>query len=149
MIDRWPENVLFANLSKISSALPELEMLLWKWELGTTCWKTLTDKDFEKIHLEHNEKLESATDGNSTHRKKYKSIETIKDTDKENDKEEEEDTPHQPSDSTSNTTPTPHVPGSTQFSNDSDTLALSHPNFNIPPFDDSTFNSSTSNRPSL
>ncbi|KAG1843422.1 hypothetical protein C8R48DRAFT_618900, partial [Suillus tomentosus] len=169
VIDGWPESVPFANLSKVSSALPELEMLLRKWELGTTHWKTLTDEDFEKIHLEHNEKLESgeiedtrrrirsdkgkkrkrpaATDGNSTSRKKYKSVETIEDTDKENDEEEEEDTPHQPSDSTSNTTPTPHVPGSTQSSNESDALALSHPNFDIPPFDDSIFNDSTSNGP--
>ncbi|KAG1787786.1 uncharacterized protein HD556DRAFT_1246258 [Suillus plorans] len=68
VIEGWPENVPFANLSKVSSALPELEMLLRKWELGTTHWKTLTDKDFEKIHLEHNEKLESG-EIEDTHRR--------------------------------------------------------------------------------
>lgn len=59
MVDGWPDNVPFANLSKVSSALPELERLLRKWESGTTHWKTLTDDEFEKIHQEHNAKLDS------------------------------------------------------------------------------------------
>ncbi|KAG1774227.1 hypothetical protein EV702DRAFT_974941 [Suillus placidus] len=168
MIEGWPENVPFANLSKVSSALPELEMLLRKWELGTAHWKILTDEDFEKMCLEHNEKLESgeiedtrrrprsdtgskckrpaATDGNSTRRKKYKSKETIEDSDNENgeeeeeEEEEEEDTPdHQLSNGTSDTTPTPHVPGSA--------LTLSRPNSDNLPFTESTFNGSTSDGP--
>ncbi|KAG2343956.1 hypothetical protein BDR05DRAFT_866116, partial [Suillus weaverae] len=42
MVDGWPNNVPSANLSQVSSALPELERLLCKWESGTTHWKTLT-----------------------------------------------------------------------------------------------------------
>ncbi|KAG1720619.1 uncharacterized protein EDB91DRAFT_1064769, partial [Suillus paluster] len=161
VIEGWPKNIPFANLSKVSSALPELEMLLRKWELGTTHWKVLTDEDFKKICLEHNKKLESgeikdtcqrprsdkgskckrpaATDENSTCRKKYKSKETIEDSDNENGEEEEDDTPdHRPSDGTSDTTPTPHVPGSA--------LTLSHPNSNNLPLNDSS-NGSTSDVP--
>ncbi|KAG2751292.1 hypothetical protein P692DRAFT_20817536 [Suillus brevipes Sb2] len=59
MVDGWPDNIPFANLSKVSSALPELERLLCKWESGLTRWKTLTDDEFEKIHREHNVKLDS------------------------------------------------------------------------------------------
>ncbi|KAG2741539.1 hypothetical protein P692DRAFT_20750831 [Suillus brevipes Sb2] len=59
MIEGWPKHIPFVNLSKVSSALPELEMLLRKWELGTTHWKVLTDADFEKVRLECSEMLES------------------------------------------------------------------------------------------
>ncbi|KAG0705574.1 hypothetical protein DFH29DRAFT_799878 [Suillus ampliporus] len=57
-IEGWPDNVPFANLSQVSSALPELNRLLWKWDSGATRWKTLTDKEFDKILQEHNDQLD-------------------------------------------------------------------------------------------
>jgi len=110
MIEGWPDSVPFGNLSTVSSALPALEMLLRKWELGTIHWKTLSDEEFETVRREHEEKLESgeiedrhrrtrsdkgtkrktptqASDGNLARRKKYKSVETVEDSDEENNDE--------------------------------------------------------------
>ena len=107
MIEGWPDSVPFGNLSSVSSALPALETLLRKWESGTTHWKTLSEEDFETVRQEHEEKLKSgeveerhrrtrsdkgtkrkrpaASDGNLARRKKYKSTETVEDSDKEKD----------------------------------------------------------------
>ncbi|KAG1752342.1 uncharacterized protein EDB91DRAFT_1243121 [Suillus paluster] len=148
MIEGWPDNVPFANLSQVSSALPELNRLLRKWESGATRWKTLTDEEFDKILHEHNDQLNhgeindhrrrtrsdkgkkrkkpAATDHYSRG-KKYKSVDTIEESDKENGAEEEDNeedearckspapSPHQLPDTTT-TTPMPHVPGDTHVS---------------------------------
>ncbi|KAG1719213.1 hypothetical protein EDB19DRAFT_1585549, partial [Suillus lakei] len=45
VIEGWPNNIPFANLSKASSAIPDLEMLLRKWESGTTYWKAIDDAE--------------------------------------------------------------------------------------------------------
>ncbi|KAG2337985.1 hypothetical protein BDR05DRAFT_1004606 [Suillus weaverae] len=90
----WPDNIPFVNLSKASSALPELQKLFDMCETGITHWKTLTDEEFAKLREECNAKLKrkkcerpttTINDGNATRRKKYKSMETIEDSDKEND----------------------------------------------------------------
>ncbi|KAG1775790.1 hypothetical protein EV702DRAFT_937025, partial [Suillus placidus] len=108
MIVGWPDNITLVNLSKVSSALPELERLFDLWDTHITCWKTLTDEEFAKMCQECNEKLKSgeiedirrrtrsdkgmkrkrpaatnSNDGNTARRKKYKSAETIEDSDKE------------------------------------------------------------------
>ncbi|KAF8347284.1 hypothetical protein F5887DRAFT_1072796 [Amanita rubescens] len=49
MIEGWPDSVPFKNLSEASSALPELKMLLGRWEDGRTYWKQLTDEEAEHI----------------------------------------------------------------------------------------------------
>lgn len=49
MIEGWPDSVPFKNLSEASSALPELKMLLERWEDGRTYWKQLTDEEAEHI----------------------------------------------------------------------------------------------------
>jgi hypothetical protein len=135
----WPDNIPFVNLSQASSALPELQKLFDMWETGITHWKTLTDEEFAKLHEERNAKLKSGeisettrrtrsdrgkkrerptttiNDGNATRRKKYKSMETIEDSDKENDDADiGEDNgssapPHQPSNAT------PDIGGSSEL----------------------------------
>jgi len=38
-IEGWPDSIPFKNLSEASSSLPELKMLLERWEDGRTRWK--------------------------------------------------------------------------------------------------------------
>ncbi|KAG1786106.1 uncharacterized protein HD556DRAFT_1450089 [Suillus plorans] len=145
MIEGWPDNVPFANLSQASSALPELDRLLRLWNSGATCWKTLTGKEFEKIPKEHNAKLDcgeiedhsrqtrsdkgkkrtksAATDCNLHGRhKKYKSADTVKDS--EHDPEEGDNDEHEarsqsstpPPYATSNASSAPCVSGNTTHS---------------------------------
>ncbi|KAG0693654.1 hypothetical protein DFH29DRAFT_1007060 [Suillus ampliporus] len=158
--DRWdgPTTIPFVNLSKVSSALPELERLFHLWDTCITFWKTLTDDEFAKICQEHNEKLKSgeiedihrrtrsdkgmehkrlaatnSNDRNTAQCKKFKSAETIEDSDEDDNEDNGEDnggettpppSPHQLSNA--NTTPnltfepsvttpnfsTPHAAGS-------------------------------------
>ena len=103
VIEGWPDNFPFANLSAVSRGLPELENLLRKWRSGAIFWKHLTLEEFERLQKEHEEKINSGDiverrrrprsdkgkkrrrEGNdeSGHRKKlHKSAETV-DTDSE------------------------------------------------------------------
>ncbi|KAG2335386.1 hypothetical protein BDR05DRAFT_954112 [Suillus weaverae] len=95
----WKNGWPFTNLSQVSSVLPDLQMLCNRWDDGTTYWRSLSDKEFKKLHLEHEEKLKSgaiidchrctqsdkgtkhrsAVTPATTHHKQYKSSETIKD----------------------------------------------------------------------
>ncbi|KAG2151061.1 uncharacterized protein EDB93DRAFT_1083771 [Suillus bovinus] len=59
VIKGWPENIPFVNLSTVSSALPDLEMLLDKWETGEIHWKHLDEDKYEKLCQEHREKVSS------------------------------------------------------------------------------------------
>ncbi|KAG1845222.1 hypothetical protein C8R48DRAFT_554198, partial [Suillus tomentosus] len=59
VVEGWPEKIPFTNLSQVSSALPDLQMLLRKWESGATYWKSLSDEEFEELRKEREEKLES------------------------------------------------------------------------------------------
>lgn len=100
IIEGWPTNIPFVNLSKVSSALPELESLLRKWQAGTIRWRQVDNEEFQQLLDEHNAKLENgeliehhhctrsdkgrkrarSTDrsGESTRRKKtHKSTETV------------------------------------------------------------------------
>ncbi|KAI6013403.1 hypothetical protein BKA83DRAFT_4063243 [Pisolithus microcarpus] len=58
-IEGWPDRIPFTNLSTISSALPDLEMLLRKWEAGSTFWKLLNNQDYEVLCRECDAKLNS------------------------------------------------------------------------------------------
>ncbi|KAG1899557.1 uncharacterized protein F5891DRAFT_953738 [Suillus fuscotomentosus] len=59
VVEGWPNNIPFTNLSKVSSAIPDLEMLLRKWESGATYWKAIDDIEFERLRRERDEGLES------------------------------------------------------------------------------------------
>lgn len=101
-IEGWPDNIPFANLSQVSSARPDLEMLYSKWESKQIKWKVLTDEEFEELYskrqgqidrgeiIDHRRRTRSdkgkkrkglAAATNPNHRKKYKSSETIEDND--------------------------------------------------------------------
>jgi hypothetical protein len=99
VVEGWLDQIPFTNLSQVSSALPDLQMLCNRWDDGTTYWKSLSDEEFEKLRLEHEEKLKSgviidrrhhtrsdkgtkcrsAAIPATTHHKQYKSAETIED----------------------------------------------------------------------
>ncbi|KAI6002901.1 hypothetical protein EDD15DRAFT_2157242 [Pisolithus albus] len=104
IIDGWPESVPFANLSSLSSSLPRLEVLLRKWEMGTTYWRALSDEEFEQLRQKRSEELESGGIEECSRRtrsdkgkkrtyhssaaasnKKYKSAATVDDEDDEGD----------------------------------------------------------------
>ncbi|KIJ59025.1 hypothetical protein HYDPIDRAFT_171016 [Hydnomerulius pinastri MD-312] len=59
VIEGWPDGIPFANLSNVSSALSQLEMLLRKWESGTIYWKQLTEAEFEELREKQNQQLQS------------------------------------------------------------------------------------------
>ena len=101
-IDGWPEDIPFANLSDVSSSLPQLELLLQRWKSGAIHWKTLSDEEVEELQekrdrLIENGEVEARTrhtrsdkgkkrkhhpsDNNPLSRKKHKSAETILDDD--------------------------------------------------------------------
>ncbi|KAI6045904.1 hypothetical protein EDC04DRAFT_2558879 [Pisolithus marmoratus] len=58
-IEGWPNGIPFTNLSTVSSALPDLEMLLSMWESGSIFWKLLNNQDYETLCHEHDAKLNS------------------------------------------------------------------------------------------
>ena len=61
VIDGWPDDVLFKNISYVSSSLPALEFLLWKWESGKIFWRALTDAEFNEMDMEQNADIENGT----------------------------------------------------------------------------------------
>jgi hypothetical protein len=61
IIDGWPDDVPFKNLSDVSSSLPALESLLRKWESGKIFWRALTVAEFNEMDLERNVNIETGT----------------------------------------------------------------------------------------
>ncbi|KAG1731982.1 uncharacterized protein EDB91DRAFT_1084870 [Suillus paluster] len=55
----WPDEIPFENFSKVSSSLADLEMLERKWKSGEIHWRQLENEEFEQLHCERNEKLDS------------------------------------------------------------------------------------------
>ncbi|KAG1770314.1 hypothetical protein EV702DRAFT_1181649 [Suillus placidus] len=119
----WPSTVPFKNLSEASSTLPELKMLLDKWQSGSIEWRHLEEAEYEQLLQERLEKIESGEiiertrrqrsdkgkkcartldDPSTHHRKKvYKSAAII------NSDEEHDSTPRTPSLDTSTSTSAP------------------------------------------
>ncbi|KAG1835967.1 hypothetical protein DFJ58DRAFT_735336 [Suillus subalutaceus] len=100
IIEGWPTNIPFTNLSKVSSALPDLDMLLRKWRSNAIKWRRVDDEEFQQLLKERNESLENGEErsghGLQTHmesrtcrKKTYKSVETV-DTDDEDEEPTEE-----------------------------------------------------------
>ncbi|KIK35332.1 hypothetical protein CY34DRAFT_26640 [Suillus luteus UH-Slu-Lm8-n1] len=58
VVKGWPDNIPFVNLSSVSSALPDLEMLLRKWQSHAIYWRRIEEDEYEKLLQERNEKLE-------------------------------------------------------------------------------------------
>lgn len=103
-IDGWPEDIPFANLSDVSSSLPQLELLLRRWKSGAIHWKELSDDEVEELQEKRDKQLENgeieartrrtrsdkgkkrkrhSSDDNPPSQKKHKSAEFILDSDDE------------------------------------------------------------------
>ena len=61
IIDGWPKDVPFKNLSDGLSSLPALESLLQKWKSGTVFWRVLTDAEFVEMDSEQNASIANGT----------------------------------------------------------------------------------------
>ena len=61
VIEGWPDNIPFKNLSEVSSSLPSLESLLRKLEAGKIYWKSISAKEFKEIEAARNAGLEAGT----------------------------------------------------------------------------------------
>ena len=57
IIEGWPDNIPFQNLSDISNSLSDVEDLLRRWHCGTTYWKKLTARELQTLDLEHNTQI--------------------------------------------------------------------------------------------
>jgi hypothetical protein len=109
IVEGWPSNIPFTNLSQVSCPLAELKMLLHRWESGSTFWKSLSDEELERLRQEREEKIESGdlvdrrrrtrsdkgkkrknTEGTTATR--HKRAETIRDSDTDTDVERDEPT---------------------------------------------------------
>ncbi|KAG1838014.1 hypothetical protein DFJ58DRAFT_668569, partial [Suillus subalutaceus] len=111
IVEGWPENIPFTNLVQSLSALADLEMLWHRWDTEKIYWRALSDEEFAQLHKEHEDKLESGklverhcrtrsdkgkkrnnadARKSTTHRKQYKSMETIADDDSDSGMEEDE-----------------------------------------------------------
>ncbi|KAG1871413.1 hypothetical protein F4604DRAFT_1521198, partial [Suillus subluteus] len=49
IIKGWPTNIPFTNLSKVSSTLPDLDMLLQKWWSNAIKWRQVNDEEFQQL----------------------------------------------------------------------------------------------------
>ncbi|KIK14559.1 hypothetical protein PISMIDRAFT_116809, partial [Pisolithus microcarpus 441] len=58
VVEGWLMTIPFVNLSSASSSLSVLEMLMWKWELGSIYWKTLMDGEYNKLWKEQDGQIE-------------------------------------------------------------------------------------------
>ena len=57
IIEGWPDNIPFQNLSETSNSLSDLEDLLWRWHSGVTYWKKLSERELEALELEHDKQV--------------------------------------------------------------------------------------------
>ena len=57
IIEGWPEDIPFANLSTVSSSTSQLELLQRKWEMGETHWKEISEDQLEELRQKRDEQL--------------------------------------------------------------------------------------------
>ncbi|KIJ58419.1 hypothetical protein HYDPIDRAFT_75130, partial [Hydnomerulius pinastri MD-312] len=134
IIRNWPERIPFTNLSTVSSALPDLEMLLRMWESGAIFWELLSEEQYATLRRERNEKLNSGelvehtrrarsdkgtkrsrpTKSTGPSRRAFKSSETVNTDDEEEGEGEHNNPPAMPSTSSAPTAgPTPAIHSNT------------------------------------
>ena len=61
LIEGWPDNIPFKNLSEVSSSLPALESLLRKLEAGKVYWKAISDGEFKDMEAARKAGLDDGT----------------------------------------------------------------------------------------
>ncbi len=58
IIEGWPVNIPFRNLSEASNSLTELEMLLRKWHSGKVYWREVTEAEFQDLDRNRDNQIE-------------------------------------------------------------------------------------------
>ena len=58
IIEGWPENLAFANLSQASKSIADLEDLVRWWQTGKTRWRWISDEEFDKMDEERTDKID-------------------------------------------------------------------------------------------
>ncbi|KAG1802711.1 uncharacterized protein HD556DRAFT_1429513 [Suillus plorans] len=59
IVEGWPDEIPFDNLSKAASGIPTLEDLKDQWKSRETAWRQLDDEEFQELVQERNSKLGS------------------------------------------------------------------------------------------
>ena len=74
VIEDWPSEVPFANLSNVSSPLAELETMLRKWEMGQIHWKRITEDEYKQLCEERRSQVERGELTEPTRRPRQKRV---------------------------------------------------------------------------
>lgn len=61
MIEGWPENLPFKNLSEFSSSITDLENLLRRWESGATHWRAVSEEELKEMDKKRNADIDDGT----------------------------------------------------------------------------------------
>lgn len=59
VVEGWPDEIPFDNLSKVASGITALENLKERWRSGETAWRQLDDDEFQELNDERNSKVGS------------------------------------------------------------------------------------------
>ncbi|KAG1758577.1 hypothetical protein EDD22DRAFT_783713, partial [Suillus occidentalis] len=59
VVEGWPDEIPFDNLSKAASGIAALENLKERWRSGETAWRQLDDEEFQELNDERNSKVGS------------------------------------------------------------------------------------------
>ena len=59
IIEGWPADIPFHNLSEASSSLTDLETLLRKWRCGKIYWRGVTETELQDLDDARNNQIES------------------------------------------------------------------------------------------
>jgi len=59
IIEGWPEDIPFGNLSEVATSMPKLESLQRKWKQGTIHFRKLTEAEFKQLDEERDEQIEN------------------------------------------------------------------------------------------
>jgi hypothetical protein len=59
IIEGWPEDIPFGNLSEVATSMPKLESLQRKWKQGTIHFRKLTEAEFQQLDEERDKQIEN------------------------------------------------------------------------------------------
>ena len=59
VVDGWPENIQFGNLSDVVTSLADLETLLRKWRSGAIHFRSIGDDEFKQMLDKRDEQIEN------------------------------------------------------------------------------------------
>jgi hypothetical protein len=59
VIEGWPNDIAFGNLSKVAMSIPALERLQMLWETEQISFRSIGDEEFRKLERERKERIEN------------------------------------------------------------------------------------------